>query len=96
MVSRLTVIFFIVLCILAGSVLTIFPWVNVGRVGEWGNNQMLLFVSRSLNLPALQEIVSSGWIRGAVSGLGILNLVLGFWEIAHFKESVETLEGKSA
>ena len=96
MVSRLTVIFFIVLCILAGSVLTVFPWVNVGRVGEWGNNQILLFVSQTLNFPALQQFVASGWIRGAVSGLGVLNLVLGFWELAHFKDSVNALEGKSA
>ena len=95
MVSRLTVIFFIVLCILAGGVLIVFPWVSVGRVGDWGNNQLLLFVGKSLNLPALQEIVASGWVKGAVTGLGVLNLVIGFWEIVNFKQSVNTLEGKT-
>ncbi len=95
MVSRLTVIFFIVLCILAGGVLIVFPWVSVGRVGDWGNNQLLLFVGKSLNLPALQEIVASGWVKGAVTGLGVLNLIIGFWEIVNFKQSVNILEGKT-
>jgi hypothetical protein len=95
MVSRLTVIFFIVLCILAGAVLIVFPWANVGRVGEWGNNQLLIFASRTMNLPALQEFVRSGWVKGAVSGLGVLNLLIGFWEIVNFKQSVNILEGKN-
>jgi hypothetical protein len=95
MVSRLTVIFFIVLCILAGGVLIVFPWVSVGRVGDWGNNQLLLFIGRALNFPALQEIVSSGWVKGAVTGLGVLNLIIGFLEIVNFKQSVNILEGKT-
>lgn len=95
MVSKLTVIFFIVLCLLAGGVLVIFPWTNIGRVGDWGNNQLLLYLTRILNFPALQEFVASGWVKGAVSGLGILNLIIGFWEIANFKQSVNALEGKT-
>lgn len=94
MVSRLTVIFFITLCLLAGFVLVVFPWISVGRVGDWGDNQLLLFVSQKLQLPALQNIVSSGWVRGAVTGLGVVNLIIGFWEIANFKQSVDKLEGR--
>lgn len=94
MVSRLTVIFFIVLCLLAGFVLVIFPWISVGRVGDWGDNQLLVFVSQKLNLQSLQTAVASGWVRGAVTGLGVVNLIIGFWEIANFKQSVEKLEGK--
>lgn len=96
MVAKLTVVFFIVLCLLAGFVLTLFPWMSFGRVGDWGNNQILVFVSQTLNFPFLQSLVSSNWVRGAVTGLGILNLCIGFWEIANFKQSVETVEGKSA
>ena len=94
MVARLTVIFFIVLSLLAGFVLVIFPWVSVGRVGDWGDNQLLIFASQKLNFQDLQKIVSSGWVRGAVTGLGVVNLIIGFWEIANFKQSVERLEGK--
>lgn len=95
MVAKLTVVFFIVLCLLAGFVLTVFPWMSVGRVGDWGSNQILVFISQTLNLPSLQSLVASNWVRGAVSGLGILNLCLAFWEIANFKQSVKTIEGKA-
>ncbi len=94
MVAKLTVIFFILLCLLAGVVLILFPWFNFGRVGDWGNNQLLIFISQSLNWPALQTFVASGWVKGAVTGLGVLNLCLAFWEIANFNQSVQNLEGK--
>lgn len=95
MVSRLTVIFFIILCLLAGFVLVIFPWVSVGRVGDWGDNQLLIFVTQKLQLQSLQSFVASGWVRGAVTGLGVVNLIIGFWEIANFKQSVDRLESKA-
>ena len=30
----------------------------------------------------------SGFVRGAVSGLGLLNIVLGIWEIVNFRKTV--------
>jgi hypothetical protein len=95
MVAKLTVIFFITLCLLAGTVLTVFPWFSFGRVGDWGNNQLLIWLSQNLGTPALQNIIASGWVRGAVTGLGVLNLVLGFWEIINFEKSVALLENKT-
>lgn len=94
MVAKLTVIFFIVLCLEAGIVLTVLPWVSVGGLGDWGDNFLLAFVSAKTNLPILQKTVASNWFRGAVTGLGILNLVIAFWEIAHFEKAVQMLEGK--
>lgn len=92
MVAKLTVIFFIVLCLLAGFVLVLFPWFSFGRVGDWGNNQFLMYLTYLLNLPSLQTFVNSGWVKGAVTGLGVFNLCLAFWEIANFKQSVQNLE----
>lgn len=94
MVAKLTIIFFIVLCLLAGSVLTVFPWISLGRIGDWGENYFLIYLAQKLDMPTLQKAVSSGWVRGAITGLGILNLLLAFWEMANFKRSVDALEGK--
>lgn len=94
MVAKLTVIFFIVLCLLIGSYLILLPWVSLGIIGDWGDNFLLAFVSEKANLPVLQKTVASGWVRGAVTGLGILNLVIAFWEMANFKQSVRMLESK--
>lgn len=94
MVAKLTVIFFIILCLLLGLYLTLLPWVSFGVIGDWGDNFLLAFVSDKASLPILRRTVASGWVRGAVTGLGVLNLLLAFWEIAHFKQSVEMLEGR--
>lgn len=94
MVARLTVIFFIILCLQAGITLTLIPWVSLDTIGDWGDNFLLAYVAQKTNLPILREAVNSGWIRGAVTGLGILNLVIAFWEIANFRRSVRMLQGK--
>lgn len=94
MVAKLTVIFFIVICLQAGILLMILPWINFGLLGDWGNNFLLAFVTEKTGLPILRQAVASNWFRGAVTGLGILNLFIAFWEIAHFKRSVQMLESK--
>lgn len=93
MIAKLTVIFFIILCFMLGLYLTFLPWISFGVIGDWGDNYLLAFVAEKANLPVLRKTVASGWVRGAVTGLGILNLLLAFWEIANFKQSVEMLKG---
>lgn len=94
MVAKLTVIFFIVICLQAGILLMVLPWINFGLLGDWGNNFLLAFVTEKTGLPILRQAVASNWFRGAVTGLGILNLFIAFWEIAHFKQSLQLLERK--
>lgn len=95
MVARLTVAFIIFLSLEVGVALTLLPWVSFGALGDWGNNYLLAFVADKTGLPVLQTAVASGWVRGAVTGLGVLNLFVAFWELAHFNQSVKMLEGKS-
>ncbi|HEY8185909.1 MAG TPA: hypothetical protein VIF64_07555 [Pyrinomonadaceae bacterium] len=94
MSAKLSVIFYIILCLEIGLVLTLLPWIPQGTLGlsDWGNNYFLLYAARKANLPVLQTVVASGWIRGAVTGVGLLNISIAFWEIFHFKQTVRTLE----
>lgn len=94
MVAKLTVIIFIVLCLQIGIALTLLPWISFGVIGDWGDNYLLAFVAEKAGLPLLQKTIASGWVRGAVTGLGVLNLFIAFWEMAHFKQSVQMIEGK--
>lgn len=96
MINKLTLILFIILCLEAGLALTLLPWISFGSVNDWGSNFILNYISQLANLPALQQFVSSGWIRGAVTALGLLNLFIAFWEIAHFNQSVQYLDSKDA
>ncbi|MCS6873828.1 MAG: hypothetical protein N2Z23_00900 [Pyrinomonadaceae bacterium] len=94
MLARLTVIFLIFLSLEIGLILIIFPWISVGIISDWSNNYLLALVSDRLKMPFLKDLVSSGWVRGAVTGLGILNVLIALWEIVNFRRSVEFLEGK--
>jgi hypothetical protein len=98
MSARVTVIFYIILCLEVGIVLTFLPWIHVlpflpsFGLGDWGDNFFLLYASQKMGLQGLRPVVASGWVRGAVSGIGVLNLVIAFWEITHFRQTVRALQ----
>jgi len=96
MSARLTVIFYIVLCLEAGIVLTFLPWVHPFGLSDWGDNFFLLYAAQKTGFTGLQQTVASGWVRGAVTGLGLINFVLAFWEIANFRRTVRALDGRAA
>ena len=94
MSAKLSVVFYIILCLEIGLLLTLLPWIPQGTLGilsDWGNNYFLLYAARKTG-PLLQTVVASGWMRGAVTGLGLLNIGFAFWEIFHFKQTVQTLQ----
>lgn len=66
----LTHIFFILFCLEIGLVLVVLPWTFF-----WDNN--LLFHLT----PAWEPFWFSTYLRGAVSGIGIVNLWIGLGEI---------------
>lgn len=55
--------------------LMIVPWRP-----EWSENSLLLAY------PGIRELISSGFVRGAVTGLGLLNVWIGFWEAIQYRE----------
>jgi hypothetical protein len=57
----------------AGLVLLIVPWSIY-----WERNYFVQL------LPALEPLLTSDYVRGAVSGLGLVNLLAGFVEIWSF------------
>ena len=93
MSSRLSVIFYIILCLEIGIVLTVLPWIPHGWLGlsDWGDNYFLLLAAHKTGY-GLQRFVASGWVRGAVSGIGIVNLAMGVWELLHFRQTVRALD----
>jgi len=95
MSSRLSVIFYIILCLEIGIVLTVLPWVPHGWLGlsDWSNNYFLLLAAHKAGY-GVQRFVASGWVRGAVSGVGILNLGMGIWELINFRQTVRALDSE--
>ena len=98
MSAKLSVIFYIILCFEIGIFLTVLPWWPQGMWGlsDWGNNYFLLYAARKTGYQSLQTVVASGWVRGAVTGVGLLNLGIAFWEIFHFKQTVRALQAQTS
>ena len=98
MSAKLSAIFYILLCLEIGIALTLLPWIPQGFLGlplsDWGNNYFLLYATRHIGVHGLQAVIASGWVRGAVTGVGVLNLGMAFWEIFHFKQTVKALQGQ--
>ncbi len=72
---RLSVFLFVLVSAVAGVLLIILPWTP-----EWTDNYLLL------SFPSLRTVVSNGFFRGICSGLGLLDIWIGFWEALHYHE----------
>ena len=72
---RISVFLFVLISAVAGVLLIILPWTP-----EWTDNYLLL------SFPSLRTFVSSGFFRGVCSGLGLLDVWIGFWEALHYHE----------
>jgi len=67
---------YIVYCLEVGGFLLVLPW-----FGIWDNNYLLYRYS------LIRPIVHNAFLKGAVVGLGIVNILIGIQEIASFKKS---------
>ena len=72
---RITVLMFVFVCATAGVLLVILPWRP-----EWTDNHLLQ------GFPGLRAVVASAFVRGLVSGLGVLDVWIGFSEAIHYSE----------
>jgi hypothetical protein len=72
---RITVLTFGLVCAIVGVLLVILPWRP-----EWTDNHLLMAY------PGLRTFVSNGFVRGVCSGLGILDIWIGFSEALHYHE----------
>jgi len=75
-IRRVLVLLFVFLCAVVGVLLIILPWRP-----EWTDNYFLL------GSPGLRAIFASGFVRGLCTGLGALDIWIGFWEAVHYHES---------
>jgi hypothetical protein len=75
---RITVLMFVFVCAAVGVLLVILPWRP-----EWTDNYLLL------GYPALRTFLSNGFVRGLCSGLGLLDIWIGFWEAIHYHEGTQ-------
>ncbi len=74
MVNKVLFVLYVLYCLEVGIFLLVYPWMRL-----WDQNFLLQYSSY------LRVVLLNDFFRGAVSGLGIANLILGAWEVAHFQ-----------
>jgi hypothetical protein len=75
--NRLLAIAFILFCFEIGLFLIFVPWSQL-----WENNVLLGYSFY------LRRLLLNNFFRGAVSGLGVIDLILGFSELGRFWKSL--------
>ena len=82
-IHRISMVVFVVFCIELGLFIAVLPWISV-----WNSNSFVL------THPGLHDFVGNNFVRGAISGIGIIDLWIGIWEAVHYRDPVG-IDGKS-
>ena len=82
-IHRISMVVFVVFCIELGLFIAVLPWVSI-----WNQNSFMLAH------PGLRDFLSNNFVRGAISGIGIIDIWIGIWEAVHYRDPVEIAEEK--
>jgi hypothetical protein len=73
--GRIFLVIFVLLCLEVGIALTVAPWTPF-----WTENSLLL------NFPQVREFLTYDFVRGLVSGLGLINIWMAVAEAIRYRE----------
>lgn len=74
--QRLSLGMLVVFCLYIGGLVTILPW----SPRYWDGNGWIL------GHPAAANWLLRGWVRGLLSGIGLLDLWIGVSELLHYRD----------
>jgi hypothetical protein len=73
--QRILVSVYVLFCMTLGMALVTLPW-----LGNWFDDGLVA------HWPALQHVLQLGFVRGAISGLGFVDIWLGVLEAVHYRD----------
>jgi hypothetical protein len=71
---KLGIFLFIIVCFEVGAFLTVFPWTP-----QWDSNSLASL------FPLLRNLWTSSYFRGALSGVGLLNIYISLGEVSRLR-----------
>jgi|GEM_PF-1478342 len=74
--ARLMMVVFVAFCVEVGLVLIAVPWLP----HLWHENSLLA------SFPAVRAFIAHDFVRGVVSGIGVLDIWLAIYEAAHYRD----------
>jgi hypothetical protein len=87
MSAKITVNVYILICFEVGILLLILPWYSA----FWDENFFLYYFTSKLNAAWMPTLLTSGYAKGIVTGIGVLNILAGLLDVFKFRESVAAL-----
>jgi hypothetical protein len=73
--KRFWLVVFVLFCLEVGIILTVVPWTRV-----WAENSLLL------GHPRLHDWLQQNFVRGLISGLGLVDIWMGIAEAVRYRE----------
>jgi hypothetical protein len=74
--QRMSLVVLVLFCFYIGTLLAVLPW----SPRYWDQNGWLLAH------PAVEAVLERGWMRGLVSGMGLLDIWIGISELLHYRD----------
>jgi hypothetical protein len=74
--QRLSLLVLVLFCFYIGGLLAMLPW----SPRYWDQNGWLLAH------PAVQAVMGQGWVRGLVTGMGLIDIWIGVSELLHYRD----------
>ena len=74
--QRLSLVVLVLFCFYIGGLLAVLPW----SPRYWDQNGWLLAH------PVIQAALERGWVRGLVTGFGLLDIWIGVSELLHYRD----------
>ena len=72
---RLSLVIFVIFCIELGLLLTVLPWTRI-----WTGNSLLAAH------PSWRALAQDNFVRGVITGIGLVDVWLGIWEAVHYRD----------
>jgi hypothetical protein len=83
--QRMSLVVLVLFCFVLGTLIAVLPW----SPDYWQYNEALL------SHPGLSHVLHLGWLRGLISGIGLLDIWIGVAEALHYRDHrMTTKNGK--
>ncbi len=87
MSAKITVILYILVYFELGAILIVAPWTSL-----WSDNVLLAYLVQRTGSAELLLTFNSFAVKASVTGLGVLNLILGVWEASRYRDLLRLIE----
>jgi len=77
--ARIFLVIEVIIWVELGMILVIVPWTHA-----WSDNGLVL------NYPRVRELLSMNFVRGVVTGIGLLDIWAGMWQAIHYRDPAGT------